>query len=292
MFRPDCDPSFFDSMRIEESLNNNIGLDHFKDLETIYSDNWSTLPDSDFFSEFFDGDMAEKKDDPTPPPSPIPAPASPVIEEAVEVKSEDPSFDLINYIIFGQVRVKESLQVAQLLTEEHFFPLSSQNGDLLTPMEEKPAPLFDIVIKDEPKPEPSTSSAPSPVIFESVRRRAAKRRYSSDSDFSINTTASAFNDTKQRSAKRKRGRPAKELITDLPTVDDFADMPIEHASHLVLRIKNNEASRKSRMKSKSKQNAMEDECDRLLTRKQRLNTKKNKLEAQIEVLRRWLLGQN
>lgn len=164
-------------------------------------------------------------------------------------------------------------------------------------MEEKPAPIFELptVIKDEPKPEPEplTSGATSPVQFEPmVRRRAPKRRYSSDSDFSINTSASSYNATKQRSAQRKRGRPAKELITELPTVDDFADLPLEHASHLVLRIKNNEASRKSRMKSKSKQNAMEDECDRLLARKQRLNTKKNKLEAQIEVLRRWLLGQN
>lgn len=123
MFRQDCDPTFFDSMRIEENLNNNIGLDHIKDLEAIYSDNWSIPPDSDFefFSELFDGDMAEKKDEPTPPPSPIPAPASPVIVEAVEVKSEDPSFDLINFIIFGQVRVKEPLQVAQLLTKHFSF---------------------------------------------------------------------------------------------------------------------------------------------------------------------------
>lgn len=297
MFRQDCDPTFFDSMRIEENLNNNIGLNTIKDLETFYSESWSlpTNSDFEFFSELFDADMAEKKDEPTPPPSPIPAPASPVIEEVVEVKTEDPSFDLINFIIFGQVRVKEQFKIAQLLTGQ-FFSLSPQNGDMLTPVEEKPAPIFELpmVIKDEPKPEPepSTSGTTSPMQFESVRRRAPKRRYSSDSDFSINTSASSYNATKQRSAQRKRGRPAKELITELPTVDDFADLPLEHASHLVLRIKNNEASRKSRMKSKSKQNAMEDECDRLLARKQRLNTKKNKLESQIEVLRRWLLGQN
>lgn len=298
MFRPDCDPTFFDPMRIEDNLNNNIGQNTIRDLEAIYSDSWSIPSNSDFefFSELFDVEMAEKKEEPTSPPSPIPAPASPVIEEAVEVKSEDPSFDLINYIIFGQVRVKKSFEIEQFLTG-NFFSLSPQNAELLTPVEEKPAPIFElpIVIKDEPtpEPEPSTSGTASPVQFEtSTRRRAPKRRYSSDSDFSINTSASSYNATKQRSAQRKRGRPAKELITELPTVDDFADLPLEDASHLVLRIKNNEASRKSRMKSKSKQNAMEDECDRLLARKQRLNTKKNKLEAQIEVLRRWLLGQN
>ena len=165
-------------------------------------------------------------------------------------------------------------------------------------MEEKSEPIFNqpiIIIKDEP--EPSTSTAPSPRPLEDVRpqrRRAPKRRYSSDSEYSVNTSVSTINVT--RSSKKKRGRPAKELLTDLPTVDDLRashkGMPIERASHLVLRIKNNEASRKSRMKSRSKQTAVEDECDRLQNRQRRLKAKRHSLEAQIEVLRRWLLGQN
>lgn len=167
-------------------------------------------------------------------------------------------------------------------------------------MEEKAAPIFEIqakevvIIKREPEPEPSTSTAVSPApqeeFVESRRRRAPKRRYSSDSDFSVQTSASSFNATKRSS--KKRGRPAKELITDLPTVEDYNHLPVEHATHLVLRIKNNEASRKSRMKSKSKQTAMEDDCDRLDARKMRLKIRKNKLEGQIETLRRWLLGIN
>lgn len=149
----------------------------------------------------------------------------------------------------------------------------------------------------KPEPVASTSAAPSPrrstpedVTTKSTRRRAPKRRYSSDSDFSFQTSASSFNATASRSSKKKRGRPAKELITELPTVDDFKHMPMEQASHCVLRIKNNEASRKSRMKSKSKQTAMEDECDRLNSRKSKLRTKQNRLEGQIETLRQWLLG--
>lgn len=181
---------------------------------------------------------------------------------------------------------------------------SLQNADLLTPLEEKSCPSFEqqmqVTIKPEPTPTPSTSAAPSPrrsthenvENIKSTRRRAPKRRYSSDSDFSVKTSASSFNATTQRSSKKKRGRPAKELITDLPTVDDFSHMPIEHASHLVLRIKNNEASRKSRMKSKSKQTQKEDECDRLTSKQRRLRTKKNILDGQIETLRRWLLGLN
>lgn len=298
MFRLDCDPTFFDSMRLEDNLNNNIGLEQIKDLDIVYSDDWIPAP-GDIYSELpdslFEGDTMDKE---SPPPSPIPAPPSPIVE-AVQVKSEDKEFDLIKYIIFGEVSSTEAPQIEQILNE---FILLSQNADLLTPVDDKPCPTFEqpqptpVTIK--PEPEPSTSAAPSPRHFEdaenvkSLRRRAPKRRYSSDSDYSISTSASSFNATAKRSSKKKRGRPAKELITDLPTVNDFKHMPIEHASHLVLRIKNNEASRKSRMKSKSKQTAMEDECDRLNGKQRRLRVKKNKLEAQIETLRRWLLGLN
>lgn len=307
MFHMDREPMFFDSMSIEDNLNNNIGLEHIKDLDINYSDSWIPAPaDLELFDGLlFEDDMMEKKDQPSPATSPIPAPPSPEPVEGVQVKSEDGAdFDLIKFIIFGEVSSSETLDVAQTIINDLF---STQTGDLLTPVEEKACPTFDqlplpqIVIKDEP--EPSTSAAPSPKPstttedIENVkslrRRRAPKRRYSSDSDFSIQTSASSFNaTTQQRFAKKKRGRPAKELITELPTVSDFSHVPIEHASHLVLRIKNNEASRKSRMKSKSKETQMEDECDRLKSRKLRLATKQNRLEGQIETLRRWLLGIN
>lgn len=294
MFRLDCDPTFFESMNIEDNFNNNLGLEHIKDLELIYnSDSWIPAPaELEIFSELpdslFESDMMEKKE-PTPPPSPIPAPPSPVVE-AVEVKSENKEFDLIKYIIFGGVSSADHLEFAQFLNDFH-----PQDAELLTPSEEKSCPTFEappVIIKTEPEPSTSAAPSPKPTEVKSSRRRAPKRRYSSDSDFSVVTSASSFNATSQRSSKKKRGRPAKELITDLPTIDDFSHMPIEHASHLVLRIKNNEASRKSRMKSKSKQTHMEDECDRLEARQRRLRTKKNKLDGQIETLRRWLLGLN
>jgi len=270
-----------DSMNIEENLNNNIGLENIKDLDTI-SESWIPAPaEIEIFSELpdslFEGDMMEMKE---PPSSSCQFP-SPPIAEAVEIKSEKLGFDLIKYIIFGE------------------------NAELLTPVEEKSCPNFEelkphpISIKPEPGPSTSTSVSPKHQTVEedlvgvkSLKRRTLKRRYSSDSDFSIRTSASSFNSTAQRSAKKRRGRPAKELITNLPTIDDFSHMPIEHASHLVLRIKNNEASRKSRMKTKSKQTAMEDECDRLASKQLRLKIRRNKLEGQIETLRRWLLGLN
>lgn len=298
MFHSDRDPNLnnFDSMNIEGNLNNNLGLEQIKEFEALYSGNYlSRCADIQMYTDLpdllFEHEMTEKKED-TPPASPTP------VVQPVEVKTEDTNteFDLIKFIIFGDevsFRKFDALEKSLSL----FCP---QNAQLITPQEEKPEPIFEIVeVKEEPEPEPSTSKAASPAPSTSYavteepmgkRRRAPKRRYSSDSDFSVQTSASSFNATSKRS--KKRGRPAKELITDLPTIEDFNDLPVEQASHLVLRIKNNEASRKSRMKSKSKQTQMEEECDRLEARKLRLKVKKNKYEGQIETLRRWLLGIN
>lgn len=111
MFRLDSDPTFFDSMSIEDNLNNNLGLDQIKDLASNYSDSWISAPaDFEIFSDLpdnlFESDMMEKKEEQTPPSSPIPAPPSPVVE-AVEVKTENTEFDLIKYIIFGEVSSNE-----------------------------------------------------------------------------------------------------------------------------------------------------------------------------------------
>lgn len=185
----------------------------------------------------------------------------------------------------------------------------------MTPFEEKPCPSFNVnqesqqpqqppVFKVEPV-EPSTSAASSkkPSVVEndhsydsSIRpkRITKKRRYSTDSDFSVGTSASSYNSTKQKVKKRSRGRPAKELITKLPTIEDLTKkgVSVEKAPHLVLRIKNNEASRKSRMKSKNEQQRLEDQCTKLEKRQTSLKERKDKLESQISQLHRWLLGVN
>lgn len=264
MFKFDSD-SIFDSMDIGEYNSNQdiLGLEHIKDSQEHFipepADIYADMPETFYQSQKMTDEMEC-------------APAT--------VKLEN-DFDLIEFV------------------------MGNDNYQNLTPLEEKSEPIFEIkpepqvveVVKDEPSPSTSKAASPIPehrmvIAASNVRsssRRAPKRRYSSESEFSISTSASSFNATSKR--QKKRGRPAKELITDLPTVEDF-DLPREEASHLVNRIKNNEASRKSRMKSKSKQDAMEDECDRLLRRRRVLEVKKNKYEGQIETLRRWLLGQN
>lgn len=102
-----------------------------------------------------------------------------------------------------------------------------------------------IAIKNEPA---APSSRPK-------RPRAPKRRYSPHSDYSFVTSAASFNTTAKKS--KKRGRPAKEIITKFPTVKDLKHLPRDQAKLLVCRIKNNEAARMYRIKTKSKLNAME-----------------------------------
>lgn len=232
------------------------------------------------------------------------------LQRQESLKLEDnKDFDLIEFITNNEVNNKTKQCIIQ---GNKLLYFSKQNEDFQTPVEEKACPIFNLTgeevdpqkilgvkIKEEQtEPEPSTSSA-GPSRKSSIadsdyssrpKRNARKRRYSSDSDFSIGTSASSYNDTRQNKNIRKRGRPAKELLSALPTVEDFADLPKERAEFLVLRIKNNEASRKSRMKSKNQQERLEEDCERLEQRKQFLKAKRQKLDNDIQQLRTWLLA--
>lgn len=297
MFEFDPD-NIFESMNIEEinSNHNIIGLGQVKDSEDTLipevADIYSDLPDSFYQnSQNTSVDVMECSGG-------LPRATETLVKQ--EETSNNMNFDLISFIM-GDVSSQDLFD--EICSNFNAFP-KQDIYQQLTPHEEKTEPVFSVkaepgvveVISIKPDPSPSTSKAASPIPESfsnqrtSARRKAPKRRYSSDSDFSICTSASSFNATSKR--QKKRGRPAKELITNLPTIDDFENLPIDEASHLVLRIKNNEASRKSRMKSKSKQDAMEDECNRLMRRRRVLEVKRNKYDGQIETLRRWLLGQN
>lgn len=283
------DSEIFDSMQFEDyqSNNNIVGLGQIKDSEDCWipepAEIYSELPENLFNSQ----PLSDKMESSNVQQQLSPAP---VIVKQEESEEENLKFDLINFIIGDVSQLVKS-------SKNYYYNLliSQQEVDMhLTPLEEKSEPIFTPKVEVEVKAEVPTQSHVEVVSSNNAahftRKRAPKRRYSSDSEFSVSTSVSSFTSTAKR--QKKRGRPAKELITNLPTIDDFRHIPVEEASHLVLRIKNNEASRKSRMKSKSKQDAMEDECTRLINRRRVLEIKKNKYDGQIETLRRWLLGQN
>lgn len=320
MFRLDQDPQVFQIN--SEDLNSSLGLEDMKDIESVVLSQDYIPPAEDIFSElaFFSNDLMDDKNKEidTPTLSPLPAPPSPYSNSNTAQQTsvvatitnrndhkmikmetdDDKDFDLIEYINSGEVSSVNDDKFYKFLNI--FFSPHQFDSVALTPVEEKACPSFDVsqpAIKIEPEPSTSAASSRKPSVIETdhsyehrPKRIIKRRRYSSDSDYSIGTSASSYNSTKQKIHKRRRGRPAKELITNLPTINDFNHLPVEAASHLVLRIKNNEASRKSRMKSKNQQQALEDQCSRLENRQQYLKQKKLKYEAQIEQLRKWLLG--
>jgi hypothetical protein len=314
MLRSSQDPQVFE---YSEDLNNiNLGFGDNIDLNNsnFLSQNFSP-GDFDMYNEFFGtNDLMETKEFETQSLSPLPAPAmisnppSPIAPNVTEEQPQKP---------------QEDSQKPSVVKLEGYFDFDfdlikyMENDNALTPFEEKPCPSFNIneqsqqqqqeqlpVIKIEySEPSTSTASSRKPSVVENdhsydslfrPKRTIKKRRYSTDSDFSVGTSASSYNSTKQKVHRRRRGRPAKELITDLPTIEELTKKGIsaEKAPHLVLRIKNNEASRKSRMKSKNEQQKLEDQCTKLERRQSSLKERKDKLEAQIKQLHQWLLGAN
>lgn len=298
MLRSSQDPQVFE---YSQDLDNNLGLGDNIDLNSNYLSQNFSPGDFDMFNEIFDTNIyMERKDYDTQSLSPLPAPA---------VISNPPSPAAPS---MQQPQQKPRLDSVIKLEEDSTFNINfdlieyMEDDAALTPYEEKPCPSFNVSQQPPLKVEliePSTSTASSrkPSVVENdhsydslfrPKRTIKKRRYSTDSDFSVGTSASSYNSTKQKVHKRSRGRPAKELITDLPTIEELTKKGVsaEKAPHLVLRIKNNEASRKSRMKSKNEQQRLEDQCTKLEKRQTSLKERKDKLELQIKQLHQWLLG--
>ncbi|XP_070502550.1 uncharacterized protein [Chironomus tepperi] len=312
MLRSSQDPQVFE---YSEDLNNNFDLGDRLDLNNsnFLSQNFEP-GDFDMYNEFFcTSNLMERKEFETPSLSPLLAPttiSNPPSPMATNI-TEQPQEEQEHHRMRCDSEIKLEGDYVNFDLIDYM-----ENDNPLTPFEEKPCPSFNVVQQtqqqQQPSPiikvehiEPSTSTASSrknSVIdndhsYDSLirpKRSIKKRRYSTDSDFSVGTSASSYNSTKQKVHKRRRGRPAKELITELPTVEELTKKGVsaEKAPHLVLRIKNNEASRKSRMKSKTEQQRLEDQCTKLEKRQSSLKTRKDKLELQIKQLHQWLLGVN
>lgn len=153
------------------------------------------------------------------------------------------------------------------------------------------------------QPSTSTSTATSTATSPSRSQRTKRPRASissdiddSDEDYtslaSVRSTASSYTSVKTSSQKRKRGRPSKPLMNILPTIDapEYRHLPLAVSTKQVLRVKNNEASRKSRMKSRSVQQRTEDDCDELEAKYQSLIQKRQKLRDEVDALYKWLIA--
>lgn len=159
------------------------------------------------------------------------------------------------------------------------------------------------ILEDYQQPSTSTSATTSTATSPSRSHRQKRRKPSvssedddSDEDYmsraSIRSTSSSYTSVKTSHEKRKRGRPSKPLMKQLPTIDapEYRHLPLAVSTKQVLRVKNNEASRKSRMKSRSVQQRAEDECDRLEAKYQFLIQKRLKLREEVDTLHKWLIA--
>uniref|UniRef100_A0A336M5Z8 CSON011385 protein n=1 Tax=Culicoides sonorensis TaxID=179676 RepID=A0A336M5Z8_CULSO len=154
----------------------------------------------------------------------------------------------------------------------------------------KPETTFEVV-KEEPKDIPSVSQKAeeqqTTIVTSSIRPKrkssvtietlteliqTPKRRYSSRTRASTPSTISEYlnpssvqstasSDDSYRTPKR-RGRPAKP-VASLLDLNEFAHLSPEDLRYRELRNKNNEASRRSRMQKRSREQMLEDEAQKL-----------------------------
>ncbi|KAH8312827.1 hypothetical protein KR044_013098 [Drosophila immigrans] len=106
----------------------------------------------------------------------------------------------------------------------------------------------------------------------------------STSQFSPGTTSS-------NGTKRKRGRPAKEHA-DGPDPELMSRLQGDDLKLYQDRLKNNEASRVSRRKTKSREEAEKQEEETLLATNRDLKATQQKIEADMEVLKEYLMRQH
>lgn len=132
----------------------------------------------------------------------------------------------------------------------------------------------------------------------STSKRATRKRYEEESDEeylppsekrvkrSRNCKDLSMHDVEQSMTKSKRGRPPKRNVS-ISSDDYYGDTP--EARYRELRDKNNEASRKSRLKRKIKENDLETEGDQLDERNRILRVQVEELEKTVTRFRNNLM---
>lgn len=95
------------------------------------------------------------------------------------------------------------------------------------------------------------------------------------------STTSSYSSSDEIKPKRSRGRPAKPVITVFPS-EELENLSPEHRKYAELRMKNNEASRRSRQMRKIKDDGLFEELTELEKQNQELKLKEAKLDKQLD----------
>ena len=192
----------------------------------------------------------------------------------------DISVEYLNLWCFEEMEKVSDLEVLNPIEMEELSELKVLNPiemeelselKVLNPIELE-LDLVQFVLKEEPKP------------LDKVEK-CATRRHSVDYTFSPKNPTLPNGKTTR---SRQRGRPQKELLKVLPTIEDYPNLPTETAKNLIHRIKRCELSRNHRIKKKEEMASLNRDLKRLEKRDAFLQIKLAKVNQDVEKYRKWL----
>lgn len=143
-------------------------------------------------------------------------------------------------------------------------------------------------IPDEPTrptPSPSSASTSSSSYLSSISSSLKRRRLDDIYDAppsSVQSDSSSTCESSSTKAPKRRGRPPKTQTTPL-SPSQLSHLPESDARYLQMRNKNNEASRRSRINRKDREQLIENEADQLDAIYSRLVDKERRLEERCKM---------
>lgn len=135
----------------------------------------------------------------------------------------------------------------------------------------------------------STASSELPISSTKPRRafkreRSASLDYSPPSSDSFDSSSCSSTTITPPSAPKRRGRPPKTETRPIsPT--ELQNMDASDARYVLMRNKNNEASRRSRINRKDREQTLESIADALMAESSRLQSLEQRLEDRVQRLK-------
>lgn len=199
-------------------------------------------------------------------------------DEILEMESDFPNFDLVSYINNDTNNTRTTsntmIEVNSIKQEvEHDVSISNIEQILPTPVASPNIKSMQHAGHDDEIDDKIISSVSSTVVNERakrvLKRRAAVKKdiYDSEDEF--------------QQPKRPRGRPPKSEPTQL-SPSELKRLSPKDRRYYEMRLKNNEASRRSRLSRKSKEDALFDELTHLSTINEDLKKVDTELDRQIK----------